>query len=159
MTTTQFVFPPDEPVIAITRTFDAPRELVWETFTRPEHMARWWGPRRDTTIVHELDARVGGKWRIGHRGAKGEAHEFFGEFLELKAPEQMVLTFAFQSFPPVTETFLFSDLGGRTKLEAVMRFNSVASRDGMAASGMEGGARESYERLDQLLADLVAQPV
>jgi uncharacterized protein YndB with AHSA1/START domain len=150
---TRFVHPPDEPVILIMREFDAPRALVWEAFTRSQHMARWWGPRRYTVLVKEMDVRPGGKWRIIHRGADGERWEFFGEYLEVAPPERLVQTFGFADFPPSTETAVFRDLGTRTRMEAVARYDSMASRDGMAAAGMEAGARESYERLDALLAE------
>jgi uncharacterized protein YndB with AHSA1/START domain len=95
----KFVYPKDEPTFRVTRTFDAPRALVYEAFTKPEHMARWWGPRRYTSVVHEFDARPGGKWRISHR-ADGESHDFFGEFRELKAPEKIVQTFGYLDFTP-----------------------------------------------------------
>ena len=58
--------PAGEPVMHLTRRFDAPRELVWETFTKAEHIARWWGPHKYAITVHEFDVRPGGKWRVSH---------------------------------------------------------------------------------------------
>jgi len=150
---TRFIYPPDEPVIRIERVFEAPRALVWEAYTRPEHMARWWGPRRYQIEVNKMDVRPGGKWRIAHRGS-GETWEFFGEYLEVAPPERLVHTFAFGDFPPSTEAATFYELGNRTRMEAVARYETMASRAAMRASGMEEGAAESFERLDALLAAL-----
>jgi uncharacterized protein YndB with AHSA1/START domain len=154
----QFLYPPNEPIIMIEREFDAPRQLVWDAFTRPEHIAAWWGPRKYKIHVLEHDFREGGKWRISHTGG-GKTHVFFGKILEIAAPERLVQTFGFLDFPHSTNEFTLVDLGARTKFEALMSFDSMASRDGMAASGMEGGAVESYERLDDLLEALCMQPV
>jgi len=126
--------PPGEPVMHLTRVLDAPRELVWETFTRPEHIARWWGPRRYTIAVHELDVRPGGKWRVSHSDGN-KTIEFFGEF------------------PPIEETYEFRDEGGKTKLICTQRFPNVMGRDMMAKSGAAEGGRESFERLDELLQE------
>jgi uncharacterized protein YndB with AHSA1/START domain len=151
--TARFEYPEGQPIIRITREFDAPRHLIWRAMTTPELMARWWGPRAYEATVVELDVRVGGKWRIDHVG-NGEKHSFFGEFLELVPPERLVQTFGYLDWPPSTETMQLIDLGQRTRLEVVSEFVSVESRDGMAQSGMEGGARETYDRLDELLEEL-----
>lgn len=74
--------PPGEPVMHLTRRFDAPRDLVWETFTKAEHIARWWGPRKYAITVHEFDVRPGGKWRISHSDGT-KTVEFFGEYREV----------------------------------------------------------------------------
>ena len=157
MSDTTFTYPGDEPIIVTTRVFDAPRELVWEACTRPEHMARWWGPRGYTSDVREMDARPGGAWRIDQKTPDGKVYRFYGQFLEMVEPERLVLTFAFEGMSdaePVVETHTFEVAGSGTRLTTVSRFASIAGRDGMRASGREGGARESYERLDELLASL-----
>lgn len=156
MSQTTFTYPADEPIIVTSRVFQAPRELVWEACTRPEHMSRWWGPREYTNDVLELDVRVGGAWRIDQKAADGQVFHFFGVFRELVEPEKLVLTFNFEGNPgdEMVETHTFESVEGGTRLTTVSRFASVADRNGMRDSGMEGGARESYERLDELLADL-----
>jgi uncharacterized protein YndB with AHSA1/START domain len=152
--------PAGEPVVVMSRTFDAPRELVWKACTEPEHVARWWGPRRYVNTVLEMDVRPGGRWRVEQRGADGRVHRFKGVYQEVVEPERLVNTFIYEddagSFEdrPVVEAHTFEDLGGRTRLTTVSTFGSLADRDGMASAGMEEGARESLDRLAELLAEL-----
>jgi uncharacterized protein YndB with AHSA1/START domain len=156
MSETTFTYPADEPIMVITRVFQAPRELVWQACTRPEHMARWWGPRKYTNDVLEMDVRPGGAWRIDQKAESGQVYRFFGTFLELVEPEKLVLTFNFEGNPgdEVIESHTFESVEGGTRLSTVSRFARIEDRNGMRDAGMEGGARESYERLDELLADL-----
>jgi uncharacterized protein YndB with AHSA1/START domain len=149
---TTFVLPAGEPVVAMTRTFDAPRERVWAAITEPEQRAQWWGPAKYTNDVMELDVRPGGKWRIDQRSADGKVYSFSGEFREVRAPTRLVNTFCFADEPPMVETITLAEHDGRTTLVTVARAESVAARDGMAEEGAEGGARESFNRLAALLA-------
>lgn len=144
--------PTGEPVIHTTRMFDAPRDLVWKVSTEPFHFAQWWGPRGYTNPVCEMDVRPGGKWRVEQRSPDGRTFKFHGEFLEVEAPSRMVQTFAFADYPAATVSITYEAVDGRTRLTSVMRFDTLAERDGMVASGMERGAEESYERLDALLS-------
>lgn len=148
-----WLYPENEPVMLASRVFDAPRELVWECFTKAEHMAKWWGPRNYTAEVKQYDVRVGGKWRIAHT-ANGETWEFFGEFRELRRPDLFVWTFAFGEFPPAEEVFTFADLGGKTLLTSTSRYPTLESRNAMLETDMESGAEETYERLEELLQTL-----
>ena len=127
--------PPGQPIILMKREFDFPRSLVWDVYTDGEHMKHWWGPHRYDTVVHEFDFRNGGKWRISN----------------IKPKDEFTWTFGYADFPPGTETYRFIDLGGRTRIESISHFPDVASRDAIAAGGMEEGAIETYERLDALL--------
>jgi uncharacterized protein YndB with AHSA1/START domain len=149
---TTFVLPAGEPVVVITRTFDAPRERVWAAITEAEQRAQWWGPARLTNDVVELDVRPGGKWRIDQRAADGQVFSFSGEFREVRAPTRLVNTFCFADEPPMIETTTLSERNGKTTLVMVARGESVAGRDAAAEAGMEGGARESMNRLAALLA-------
>ncbi len=139
------------------RVFDAPRELVWRAHTEADRVARWWGPRKYSTEVVELDVRHGGKWRFINRNADGE-HPFKGEFLEVVPPEKLVWTFIVDVEPlnqwePAVETFLFQDIGGgRTKLTVRSHFPSVEVLEGALASGMIEGGIETYDRLAEELA-------
>jgi uncharacterized protein YndB with AHSA1/START domain len=157
---TTFDAPAGEPVIVMSRTFAAPRELVWRAFTEPEHVARWWGPRRYTNRVLEMDVRPGGRWRVEQEGTDGAVHRFKGVYREVVEPERLVKTFIYEDDAgtledrPVVETHTFEERDGATKLTIVSRFGSLADRDWMAASGMEGGARESLDRLAELLETL-----
>jgi uncharacterized protein YndB with AHSA1/START domain len=140
--------------IEMSRTFDAPRELVYAACTRPEHMAQWWGPRGYTLPVCEMDVRPGGAYRFVQRGTDGAEHPFHGEFREVSAPSRLVLTQIYDPYPQseVVITIAFDDLGeGHTRLRQHMLFDSVQSRDGMLQAGMEYGARDSMERLDEQL--------
>src|SRR6185503_6017505 len=131
----------------IRRTFDAPRDLVWRAITDPKMRAEWWGPARYKTNVHELDARTGGKWRIDHTDEKGKVYSFSGEFTEVRKPMRLVNTFRFENFPPAVETITLSEAGGKTTLTNVTSVDSFENRKGWVETGMEGGARESMDRL------------
>src|SRR5262245_44024745 len=143
--------------VEFTRAFDAPRRLVFEAHTRPEHVRRWWGGGGTMTEC-ELDFRSGGRWRFLVRTAQGRQIAFFGEFREIQAPERFSWTFAFDGMPGEggLETYTFTEDGGRTILTATGHFDSVESRDAALASGMEEGAAEQWDRLAELLASLRA---
>lgn len=145
--------PPGEPVMQLTRSFDAPRELVWEAFTRAEHVARWWGPRKYAITVHEFEVRPGGKWRVSHSDGT-KTVTFFGEYREVVKPERLSRTFCFGDFPAIEERYEFHDDGKTTRLVCTQRYPNVMARDIMAKGGAAEGGRESFERLDELLAAL-----
>jgi uncharacterized protein YndB with AHSA1/START domain len=144
---------PSEREIVMTRTFDAPRRLVFEAHTKPEHMKRWWGPSRYEMTVAEMDFRPGGAYRFVLRGADGEEFGFRGEFREIVAPEKIVWTFEYEGMPGhvSVETLVLSEHEGKTTITATAVYDSVEDRDGMLQSGMEAGAAESYDRLDEYL--------
>ena len=144
---------PSNREIVMTRTFDAPRDLVFEAHSSCEHLSRWWGPRRYEIVSCEVDFRSGGAWRIVHRGPDGEEHGFRGEYREIVPPERIVWTFEYEGMPGhvSVDTLTLEDLGGKTKLTAHSLFDSVEDRDGMLQSGMEAGAAETWDRLAELL--------
>jgi len=149
--------PADEPIIIMTRVLNAPRALVWKAWTEPEHIVRWWGPRNYTTKVIKQDVRVGGEWRYEQDTPEGDAYVFIGKFLEVVEPERLVNTFGVEGMfedKTLVETHTFEERSGKTFYKSVSRFDTIEDRDGMAASGMEGGARESMDKLEELLADL-----
>lgn len=143
--------------IRMTRVFDAPRALVYEAMTKPEHVRRWWGNLGDgyTVSVCEIDLRVGGKWRFVNKHPSGEA-EFYGEYKELDMPGRIVFTEIFAPFPDsvsiVTSTLV--EEGGKTRFTATVRYPSLEVRDMVLATGMEKGAALSYDRLEDLVAEL-----
>jgi uncharacterized protein YndB with AHSA1/START domain len=145
-----FEYPAGEPVIRITYILDALRAQVWEAMTKPEHIARWWGPRRYKTVVDALDLRVGGTWCFRNESADGQSHRFSGEYLAIEAPERIVQTFGYLDFTPSTETMTLTETDGQTELSVVSRFASLADRDQVRATGMQEGATETYERLAEL---------
>ena len=139
------------------RTFDAPREKVWKAFTDPEIVPRWWGKRGTTTTVVEMDVRPGGKWRYVSSDAGRDDVVFFGEYLEVTPPERFRWTFMFEveGIGPQggPETHTFEDLGGKTRIHSVGHFDSVESIEGALATGMIGGALETWDRLAEVLAE------
>jgi uncharacterized protein YndB with AHSA1/START domain len=144
---------PSDTEIVMTRTFDAPRELVFDAHSSCEHMARWWGPRKYEFADCEIDFREGGAWRIVHRGPDGEIPAFRGEYLEIVRPERIVWTFGWDGAPGQVgpETFTFEEHDGLTTLTTRSVFPSAEVRDAVMESGMLEGAVETYDRLEEYL--------
>lgn len=137
--------------IVMARTFNAPRELVWRASTEADRFAQWWGPRGYSCEVREWDLRPGGRWEAVQTAPDGSTHRFWGEYLEVVAPERLVLTQRFGEYPPIVVTISLEERGGQTALSSVMRFDTPESRAGAVQSGMEWGARQSYDRLAELV--------
>jgi uncharacterized protein YndB with AHSA1/START domain len=158
-TRTATVTTPAEREIRIERVFDAPRDRVFAVYTDPALIPEWWGPRETTTVVDEMDVRTGGRWRFIMRNADGTETAFRGAYREITPPERIVQTFEWEPMAGhvSVETATFEDLGDRTKVTTISLFHTPEERDGMLASGMEGGLNETYARLDELLARLAAR--
>jgi uncharacterized protein YndB with AHSA1/START domain len=149
---------PSDREIVLTRVFDAPRDLVFEAHTSCEHMKNWWGPRKYEIAECDVDFRPGGAYRMVHK-AEGEEHVFSGEFREIVRPERIVWTFEWGGAPGhgSVDTLTLEEHDGKTTLTATSVFSSVEDRDGMLKSGMEEGAAETYDRLDEYLEVLRAR--
>jgi uncharacterized protein YndB with AHSA1/START domain len=148
---------PSDRELVITRTFDAPRRLVFEAITRPEHVRRWYGLRRLTLTVCEIDLRPGGAWRYVMRDlASGAEFGFSGVYREITPPERLVSTERFEALPDhdYVVTVTLDERDGQTTLRSHCVYQSAADRDGHFHSGMEAGVRETYDRLAELLAHL-----
>jgi uncharacterized protein YndB with AHSA1/START domain len=148
---------PSDREIVMSRTFDAPRELVFEAHTSCEHMRNWWGPRKYEVDSCEIDFRPGGSWRITHKSAEGpEEHGFHGEFREIVRPERIVWTFEWEGLPGhvSVETLTLDEQDGKTTLTARSVYDTVEDRDGMLQSGAADGAAETWDRLDEYLETL-----
>ena len=150
---------PSDREIVMTRVFDAPRDLVFEAHSSCEHMSNWWGPRKYEVTSCEIDFRPGGTWRMVHRGPDGEDYGFHGEYREIVPPERIVWTFEFEGMPGhvSVETLSLEEQDGKTTLTSTSVFDTVEDRDGMIESGMESGAAESMDRLDEYLETLKAR--
>ena len=148
---------PSDLEIVMTRVFDAPRELVFEAHTSCEHLSNWWGPRKYEVIECDVDFRPGGKWRIVHRGSEGNTITFYGEYLEIVRPEKIVWTFGFDDNPGGPETYTFEEHEGKTTITSSATFPTKELRDQVLSSGMEEGAAETYDRLDEYLEVLGAR--
>jgi uncharacterized protein YndB with AHSA1/START domain len=147
---------PSDREIRLTRVFNAPRKLIFEAMSKPEHVARWWGPREYTTTVADMDFRVGGAWRFVQRAADGSEFGFRGEYREIVPPERVVQTFEWEGLPGhiSVETMTLDERDGMTTLTTTSVFTSVEDRDGMLQSGMEKGASETYDRLQEFVQTL-----
>ena len=146
---------PGQPVIVMTRTFDAPRALGYRAFTDPALIPRWWGPRRYTTTVDRMEVKMGGLWRFVQHGADGE-FAFRGVYHQTLAPERLVYTFEFEGMPGhiQLETVSLEEHDSQTTVIDCVVFQSVEDRDGMLQTGMEDGAAESWDRFAELLKTL-----
>jgi uncharacterized protein YndB with AHSA1/START domain len=157
---TKISAPPGKQELYITREFDAPRELVFKAFCDPELVIRWLGPKNMKMTIERFDARSGGSYRYIHTDEKGNSYAFHGVVHEVTAPERVIQTFEFEGLPErghvSIDTSLFEELpGGRTKLTIHSVFRSVSDRDGIMMSGMERGVNDSYNRLDEVLAESI----
>lgn len=142
--------------LVMSRVFNAPRERVFRAYTDPKLIPQWWGRRRQTTTVDTMEVRKSGRWRYVCRDPDGTEYAFRGEYREVVPPKRLVSTFEFEGMPGhiVQETATFEERDGKTKLTITSRFESVEDLDGMLQSGMESGARETWDRLEELLAKM-----
>jgi uncharacterized protein YndB with AHSA1/START domain len=149
---------PSDREIAMTREFDAPRQLVYEAFTRPELLKRWLlGPDGWALVVCDLDLRVGGRYRyVWRRDRDGVEMGMGGEYREIVPGERIVSTEVFDDawYPgQAVGTVTFVERGGRTTLTQTVLYESREARDGVLKSGMETGVATSYDRLEKILAE------
>ncbi|MDB5349051.1 MAG: hypothetical protein JWN86_298 [Planctomycetota bacterium] len=148
---------PTDREIVITREFNAPRELVWDSMSKPELLKRWiTGPPGWEMTVCEEDARVGGTFRWAWTGPDGAEMAMSGVYHEIAPPERCVRTERFEvgCVPGGGEqlaTLILTEKGETTSLTLTLRYDSKEARDGAAASGMERGMAAGYDRLDEIL--------
>lgn len=148
--------------VILSRTFQAPRALVFAAMTTPEHLRHWFGPRGYSLPTCEVDLRVGGSWRYVLRGPDGSEMGMRGTYREIVRPERIVSTEAYDipglGWTPesvVTTTLVERD--GKTTLTSHILYQSIEHRDGHVGSGMEGGAAETFDRLAELLGSMAAK--
>lgn len=144
--------------ILMTRVFDAPRHLVWETMTKPEYVRRWWCCMDGYTMpVCDIDLRVGGKYRYLMVGPDGEVG-FNGEYREIVKPERIVHTEIFEPFPnsPTLCTMTLEERDGKTYYQTLVQHDSEEARDMHVSSGMEVGANIALDRLEEIAISLGA---
>jgi len=148
---------PTDREIRLTRLFDAPRELVWEAMSKPEHVKRWWGALDDEhwMSVCEIDFRVGGAWRFVGRGPQGE-YGFHGVYREIDPPQRVVFTEIYDPFPGDGSlvTSVLTEEDGKTRLTVTAAYPTKEIRDFVINTGMEKGAGISYDRLEDLVIEL-----
>jgi uncharacterized protein YndB with AHSA1/START domain len=150
--TLQITTPTDNEIV-MTRVFDAPRHLVWDAFTQPELLKKWFGPRGWSLSVCDVDLRVGGGFRFVMRGPDGQEMGMRGVYRELSRPDRSVHVETFDDYPGESiVTAVFIEQNGKTTLTATVEYPSREVRDIVISTGMEHGAAESYDKLAELLA-------
>jgi uncharacterized protein YndB with AHSA1/START domain len=147
---------PSDQEVVVTRVVDAPRRLVWETWTNPKHVARWMlGPPGWTMPVCEIDLRPGGAWHFVWRRSDGSEMEMRGVYREVVPPERLVATEAWGGdWPETLNTLLLSEQDGKTTITSQLLYPSKEARDAALKTGMQDGMSDSFDRLAEYLATL-----
>jgi uncharacterized protein YndB with AHSA1/START domain len=153
---------PSDEEILIEREFDAPRHLVFEAFTTPELVKRWWHANRGEVTLVEIDLRVGGRWRYVMVTPDGTEVGFHGEYQEVLPDHRLVSTEVYEGLPEgVSEedaatlnTTTFVEADGRTTITILVQAKSKVSRDAIIESGMEDGLQEALQLLEQAALSL-----
>lgn len=153
--------PTDEQIL-ITREFDAPKHLVYKSWTTPELVKRWWNAKRGEVTIAEIDLRVGGTWRYVMIADGGFEVGFHGEYREIVPNERIVSTEIFEGLPEeVSEedgatlnTATFTEANGRTTVTILVQAPNKATRDAIIASGMEAGMQDAMDLLEEVAISL-----
>jgi uncharacterized protein YndB with AHSA1/START domain len=151
----QVTLPTDEQIL-ITREFDAPRDLVYEAWTTPEHVRRWWTAKRGEVTICEIDLREGGEWRYVMVTPDGMEVGFHGEYREIVPNERIVSTEVYEGFPDAeaVNTLTLTERDGRTTLEVLVQHKTKEHRDGHINSGMEDGMQDAFDLLEDVARSL-----
>ena len=154
------VMTPSDEEIRITRSFDAPRMMVWDAYTRPELVKRWLGRMPGWTwAVCEMDVRKGGRYRWLWRGPEGAELGLAGVYLEVVPGERLVTTERYDQQwyeGEAVGTVEFTEADGRTTLVTTLRYASKNVRDAVLQSPATSGMESGYALLDELLASTAA---
>jgi uncharacterized protein YndB with AHSA1/START domain len=147
---------PSDDQILITRDFDAPRHLVYEAWTTPELVKRWWSANRGTVTTADIDLRVGGTWRYVMTTEDGSEIAFHGEFREIVPNERIVSTEVYEGVPDAeaVDTLTLEDVDGRTRMTLLVQHSSKEHRDAHIESGMEAGLQDALDLLEQVAVSL-----
>ncbi|HUJ50036.1 MAG TPA: SRPBCC family protein [Bryobacteraceae bacterium] len=146
---------PSDREISMTRVFNTPASVLFDVWTKPEHVRKWYGVRQTTVTVCDIDLRVGGAWRwVVTRNGMEVA--FSGVFREIDPPRRLQRTEVFEAMPGAESlvTLTFDEKDGQTTLTLNMFFQSKQDRDGALKSGMELGIKECFQKIDDLVATL-----
>jgi uncharacterized protein YndB with AHSA1/START domain len=152
--------PTDEQIL-IRREFDAPRDLVFRAYTKPELVKRWWNAKRGEVTIAEIDLRPGGRWRYVMIADGGGEVGFHGEYREVVPNEKIVSTEIFEGIPDgvypdnaTLNTATFTEVDGRTTLELLVEAPSKEIRDAIIESGMEAGLQDALDLLEEVAISL-----
>jgi uncharacterized protein YndB with AHSA1/START domain len=159
----------NDKILVLERTFDAPRELVFEMFKEPEHLKRWWGPRGWELQVCNVDFRPGGIWHYCMKCVDQNQGDFYGMeswgkqvYREIVEPERIVYTDYFSdaegnvndTMPATEGTVEFIDLGGKTKIVSRSEYVSAEALKTVMEMGMLEGITQTWDRLEERLAEV-----
>jgi uncharacterized protein YndB with AHSA1/START domain len=139
--------------IVNTRVIDRPRELVWNAWTNPEHLARWWGPKGFTNTFQEFDLTPGGAWRFVMHGPDGAHYQNEIMFIDIVKPERIV--FDHVSGPRFEVTATFAEQSGQTRITFRMLFQSAAECARVKAFAVEAN-EQNFDRLEAELAEMAS---
>jgi uncharacterized protein YndB with AHSA1/START domain len=147
--------------LTVSRTFDAPAPIVFEAWTKPELLKRWWAPKSFGVSLFECeqDLRVGGAYRFAFGRDPKNPEVFSGRYLEVDPPSRLVLTQLYQRMAHTGDAVVTADfegIEGRTHLTLGQLFPSKEALEGALASGMESGMRITLDQLDELAVSMVA---
>jgi uncharacterized protein YndB with AHSA1/START domain len=147
---------PSDTELRVVRWFDAPRERLWEAWTRPEDLRQWMvGPDGWVMERCDLDLRAGGSWRFEWRKDDGAEMALWGTYREVSPPGRLVHTENWGGdWPETLNTLTFTESAGRTRMELITEYPSRADRDAALGTGMTGGMELSFQRLDRRLEAL-----
>ncbi len=156
--TATVTLPADEQIL-ITREFDAPKHLVYEAWTTPELVKRWWSANRGEMTIAEIDLRVGGRWRYVMVTDGGFEVAFHGEYREIVPNERIVSTEVYEGIPDAEEhaalnILTLTEVDGRTTLTVLVEHPTKEGRDAHINSGMEDGMQEAMDLLEQVAISL-----
>ncbi len=145
--------------LVVTRTFNGPARIIFDAWTKPELLKRWWAPRSlgVTLFSCEADVRVGGRYRFVFGRDPKQAMAFSGTYKEVTPSSRLVWTQRFEQMPAAGEAIVTATLeekDGKTRMVVHQLYASKESLDGTVASGMEKGMRETYEQLEALVASI-----
>jgi uncharacterized protein YndB with AHSA1/START domain len=141
---------PGEPTIVITRTVDAPRELVWKVWTDAKHIALWWGPNGFTNTIHSMDVKPGGEWRYIMHGPDGTNYPNRIVYREVVKPERLVYDHSGDEVGDIhtfRATITFAEREAKTQIRMASVFPSVAARDAVLKFGAVEGGEQTLDRL------------
>lgn len=147
--------PEADRAFVIERTYDAPARLLFEAWSRPEHLMKWFGPVGWPLTLCEVDFRVGGKWRFAMTGPSGKQNTpFGGTYLEIVPNKKIVFDNTFEA--PGAETMImtitFEEKGGKTKLTHHTLFGSIAMKKHHIGAGFEQGTNSGLDQLEGVVA-------
>jgi uncharacterized protein YndB with AHSA1/START domain len=154
------VEPAAEREVVITRAFDVPARLLFEAYSAPMHLTRWFGPSGWPLTLCEMDFRTGGRFRFAMTGPDGtQDTPFGGEYLEIVPDRRIVYTGAFET--PDAETMIvtitFDEQGGQTTLTIHTLFASVAMKNEHLGLGYEQGLAAGLDQLADVVAEMQAR--